>query len=72
MKNLFFIFYFISLCVSCKKEYICKCYSDRRGYIVEQFSDSYKERKKDAALTKCKNDYENSSDYVNGGYCEIK
>lgn len=57
---------------ACKKNYTCHCYSERRGYIIEQYANSYKEKEKSAALSKCKNDYEGSSNYVNGGYCEIK
>jgi len=58
--------------MSCKKNYTCYCYSDRRGYIIEQFTNSYKEKEKSTALSKCNSDYEGSSNYVNGGYCEIK
>lgn len=72
MKKLFLFFLVSVICASCKKDYSCICYSDRRGYVIQQYSHSYKEKKKDTALSKCKNDYENSSDYVNGGYCEIK
>ena len=43
-----------------------KAQKELKGREVQQ------EKKKEVALTKCKNDYENSSDYVNGGYCEIK
>ncbi|MES2516008.1 MAG: hypothetical protein V4580_17775 [Bacteroidota bacterium] len=72
MKKLSLFFIASALFLSCKKEFNCKCYSDRRGAIIEQYTHSYKEKKKDMALSKCKTDYENSNDYVNGGYCEIK
>lgn len=71
INKLVFIVVFAFFC-SCKKNFTCRCYSDRRGYIIEQYANSYKEKEKNTALSKCKSDYESSSDYVNGGYCEIK
>lgn len=72
MRNSIFLFFIANFLFSCKKNYDCACYSDRRGYVIQQYTHSYKEKTKDTALFNCKNDYENSSGYVNGGYCEIK
>lgn len=71
MKNLFFVVMVSMLCFSCKKDYTCNCYSDRRGFIQLQETYTYKEKEKSKALAKCKDDYENSDNY-GYGYCEIK
>ena len=71
MKNIFLILIILMSCISCKKNYTCQCYSDRRGFIFLEQTYSYKEQNKSKALSKCNSDYQNSSGYVDG-YCEIK
>ena len=71
MKNLILLLIVVVSCISCKKEYTCNCYSDRRGYVTLQETYFFKEKEKSTALAKCKNNYENSNNY-GYGYCEIK
>ena len=71
MKTLFLFLLGLVSFSSCKKNYTCNCYSDRRGFVELQETYSYKEKEKSKALSKCKSDYENSDNY-GYGYCEIK
>ena len=74
MKSFYFILCLVICLYSCKKDYTCNCYTDRRGYVQVQFTKTYKERKKnkDKALISCQNDYLNDPNYYDQAYCEIK
>lgn len=71
-RKIFILFCLSVFTVSCKKKYTCNCYSDRRGFVSQKYSKEYKEKEKNTALSKCKNDYESSAEYESGDYCEIK
>lgn len=70
-KLLSFSFAVMSL-VSCKKQYTCQCFNDRKGFVTLTYSASYKEKKKSQALSKCENAYKSTSIYHEGDYCLIQ
>jgi hypothetical protein len=71
MKNALII---LSLFVlpSCRKAYTCKCFSDKKAYIALTYTNSYKEKKKSQAQSKCENDYKSSGQFLDGDYCVIE
>jgi len=73
MKKFFVFFTLVLFLFSCKKEYKCHCNTQhpRRGFVND--SDyTFKEKKKEDALAKCIQQYDESGLAVWGINCEIR
>lgn len=57
--------------ISCKKNYTCQCFNNRKGFVILQYSNTYKQKKKSQAQSKCETDYKSTSVYHEGDYCQI-
>lgn len=58
--------------VSCKKNYQCGCYSERKGFKYQVYSKNYKEKNNKTAVSKCHSDYKTTPDYSDDAYCLIE